>query len=83
MKFEVVGQTPERSTKEELHKLHDKLVHLIIKYGERFRKEHGNWIKLKLEGNKFLQLDTWNGNPNLKWAAGNMNIGQGLNRERL
>jgi hypothetical protein len=70
MKFEVIGQTPERSTKEDLHKLHEKLVHLIMKYGERFRKEHGEWVKLELDGKKFLQLDTWNKNPELKMGSG-------------
>ena len=70
MEFKVVGQTPERSTKEELHKLHDKLVHLIFKYGKRFDKKHGNWIKLELDGKKFLQLDTWNSNPQLKMGSG-------------
>ena len=84
MKFEVVGQTPTRSTKEELHKLHNRLVDLIFKYGEQFDKKHGTWIKLEVGENKFLELDTWNSNPQLKMGNGEYEYWTGFSpREAL
>ena len=36
------------------------LHNYIYKYGEKRDKKHGNWIKLHLFDNWFLQMDTWN-----------------------
>lgn len=43
-----------------LEEAHAKLVSLIIKKGETFRKKHGNWIRIKLYDDLWLTLDTWN-----------------------
>jgi hypothetical protein len=56
--------------KENLKKYHDRLVRLILKYGEHYRKKHGEWVKLNLEGEKFLELDTWNEAISLKSGSG-------------
>jgi hypothetical protein len=32
---------------------------LILKYGERFPKKHGEWIKLQFTNDLFFEMDSW------------------------
>ena len=49
---------------------HEVLYHLIKKHGEKFPKKHGNWIRLNLNGDWFLEMDSWNGYVTLKQGNG-------------
>lgn len=49
---------------------HSELVSLIHELGEKFPKKHGNWIKLNLDNNCFLQMDSWNKQIHLKQGTG-------------
>lgn len=53
-----------------LENYHDILANLIYKYGEKFEKKHGYWIKLNLEDNKFLEMDSHNHGITLKMGSG-------------
>lgn len=37
-----------------------KLVNIIVKFGERKDKKHGNWFKLPLFGDYYFEMDSWN-----------------------
>ncbi len=52
---------------------HEVLRYLIREHGEKFNKKHGNWIRLRLNGYWFLEMDSWNGYINLKQGSGEPN----------
>jgi hypothetical protein len=53
-----------------LENYHDILTHLIYKHGKKFEKKHGYWIKLDLEDNKFIEMDSHNQAITLKMGSG-------------
>jgi hypothetical protein len=55
---------------------------LILKYGERFDKRHGNWIKLQFTDNLFFQMDSWNYAISLKRGIGEYDYWIGFSGER-
>lgn len=46
------------------------LRNIISTFGEIKSKKHGNWIKLNLFNDYFLELDTWNSSILLKQGNG-------------
>ena len=52
---------------------HKRLASLLFEKGERFRKRHGNWIRLRLKGDYFLQMDSWNEAVRIKKGSGEPN----------
>jgi len=51
-------------------KNHNTLVGLIHKHGEKHLKKHGNWIKLTLNSDWFLEMDSWSSQIYLKQGCG-------------
>ena len=51
---------------------------LIYKYGERFDKKHGNWIKLQYTKDSFFEMDSWNRAIRLKQGTGHYNYWTGF-----
>lgn len=48
------------NSKDTSKQTHKRLASLLFNKGERFRKRHGNWIRLHLKGDYYLQMDSWN-----------------------
>ena len=42
------------------HNKYKELVNLIHKYGEKYPKKHGNWIKLHYIKDYYFCMDSWN-----------------------
>jgi hypothetical protein len=57
---------------------HEKILSLIYKYGVRFSKKHGNYIKLPFYRDSFFVLDTWNGSITLKVGSGQQVRSEGV-----
>lgn len=56
-----------------LHARYIALVGAVMDKGERFRKAHGDWYRLRLDDDPegpFLQLDSWNRCIDLKRGRG-------------
>lgn len=49
-----------RDATKEQRGAYNRLALLIMNAGEVFQKKHGSWMRLKLYGNLWLTLDTWN-----------------------
>ncbi len=50
--------------------IHKELLNLCYSKGKAFRKRHGNWIRVSLLNNYFLQLDSCNSCIQLKKGSG-------------
>jgi hypothetical protein len=42
------------------HEIYTKIANEIFDNGERYPKKHGNWMRLKLDNDEYLCMDTWN-----------------------
>lgn len=40
--------------------IYSELIDIIINYGEKKDKKHGNWYKLPIFGDYYLEMDSWN-----------------------
>jgi hypothetical protein len=50
--------------------LHKRLASLIFDKADRFRKRHGKWMRLRLNNNYFLEMDSWNKSIKIKRGTG-------------
>ena len=57
---------------------HDKIVDLIFKYGIKYPKKHGNYIKLPFYKDSFFEMDSWNKSIHLKVGSGEQERSEGL-----
>jgi hypothetical protein len=54
---------------------------LIYKYGKRFKKKHGEWIKLQYTNDSFFEMDSWNRRIILKQGNGDYEYWMGFRGE--
>ena len=40
--------------------IYENCIDRIMKHGERFPKKHGEWYRIKVFGDYWITLDTWN-----------------------
>ena len=65
----------------DLQRRYHELTSAVRERGERFRKAHGEWIRLRLDempDGLFLQLDTWNRQLICKHGSGDYNYHVGF-----
>ena len=65
----VLSPVPKISNAPAKRERHLYLYRLIMDHGQHLPKRHGNWVRLDLNGDFFLQLDSWNKAINLKRGA--------------
>ena len=49
---------------------YDALAHEVFLRGAHFPKDHGDWVRLRLGGDLFLELDSWGRHLTLKSGSG-------------
>ena len=64
-------------------KEHRELVSIILKRGTKHQKKHGNWVILRIKGNQFLELDSWNSAVTLKEGSGEYSYWGGFEGEPI
>lgn len=67
----------------DLRDRYNTLVCYILDNGKKFPKKHGNWVKLNLFKDYFLELDSWNGQISFCRGSGEYNEWLGFNGKNI